>query len=58
MAPRRIARTVKDGIIQVYFDDMKSAVMSSHDQTFTHGRLGIGSFDDTGMFDEIRIWGK
>jgi hypothetical protein len=54
----RILRTVKDGLIQVYFDDMKSPAMSSHDQTFAHGRLGVGSFDDTGMFDEIRIWGK
>jgi hypothetical protein len=54
----RIVRTVKDGLIQVYFDDMKSPAMSTHDQTFTHGRLGVGSFDDTGMFDEIRIWGR
>jgi hypothetical protein len=54
----RVVRTVKDGLIQVYFDDMKSPTMSAHDQTFTHGRLGVGSFDDTGMFDEIRIWGK
>jgi hypothetical protein len=37
---------------------MKSPAMSAHDQTFGHGRLGVGSFDDTGMFDEIRIWGK
>ena len=54
----RIVRTVNDGLIEVYFDDMKSPVMSTHNQTFTHGRLGVGSFDDTGMFDEIRIWGK
>jgi hypothetical protein len=54
----RIVRNVKDGLIQVYFDDMKSPAMSAHDQTFGHGRLGVGSFDDTGMFDEIRIWGK
>jgi hypothetical protein len=54
----RIVRNVKDGLIQVYFNDMQSPAMSAHDKTFTHGRLGVGSFDDTGMFDDIRIWGK
>jgi hypothetical protein len=54
----RIVRTIKDGLIAVYFDDMKSPVMTAHDRTFTHGRLGVGSFDDTGMFDEIRIRGR
>ncbi len=54
----RIVRTAQDGLIQVYFDDMKTPVMSAHDRTFTHGRLGIGSFDDTGMFDAVRIRGK
>ena len=54
----KIVRNIKDGLIQVYFDDMQSPVMATHDKTFTHGRFGVGSFDDTGMFDEIRIWGK
>ena len=54
----RIVRTVQDGLIQVYFDDMKTPAMIAHDRTFTHGRLGLGSFDDTGMFDAIRIRGK
>jgi hypothetical protein len=54
----RIIRIVKDGLIEVYFDDMKTPTMSAHDRTFTHGRLGVGSFDDTGMFDAIRIRGK
>ena len=54
----RIVRMVQDGLIQVYFDDMTTPVMSAHDRTFTHGRLGVGSFDDTGMFDGLRIRGK
>jgi hypothetical protein len=54
----RIVRTVNDGLIRVYFDDMKTPAMTAHDRTFSHGRLGVGSFDDTGMFDEIRIWGR
>jgi hypothetical protein len=54
----RIVRTVQDGLIQVYFDDMKTPAMIAHDRTLTHGRLGVGSFDDSGMFDAIRIRGK
>jgi hypothetical protein len=53
----RIIRRVKDGLIQVYFDDMKNPAMTAHDQTFAHGRVGLGSFDDTGMFDDLRIRG-
>jgi hypothetical protein len=37
---------------------MKAPAMTAHDKTFNHGRLGAGSFDDTGMFDDIRIWGN
>ncbi len=54
----RIVRRAKDGLIQVFFDDMKTPAMTAHDTTFSHGRLGVGSFDDTGMFDEVRIRGK
>jgi len=54
----RIVRRVKEGLIQVYFDDMNNPVMTAHDRTFSHGRIGVGSFDDTGMFDEVRIRGN
>lgn len=53
----RIVRHVQDGLIQVFFDDMNKPVMIAHDQHFRHGRVGIGSFDDTGMFDEIEVRG-
>jgi hypothetical protein len=53
----RIERRVNDGLIEVYFDDMKNPAMTAHDRTFLHGRLGVGSFDDTGMFDDITIKG-
>jgi hypothetical protein len=54
----RIVRKVEDGLIQVFFDDMNTPTMTAHDKTFTHGRVGVGSFDDTGMFDDVRISGK
>ena len=37
---------------------MQKPVMTTIDKTFTHGRVGIGSFDDTGDFDAIRLRGK
>lgn len=54
----RVERDVKTGRIAVYFDDMDKPVMSARDDHFTHGRLGVGSFDDTAQFDDIRVWGQ
>ena len=54
----RIRREAASGKIEVYFDDMQKPIMTTVDKTFTHGRVGIGSFDDTGDFDAIRLWGK
>jgi hypothetical protein len=53
----RLVRATKTGLIRVFFDDMDTPVMTAHDATFRHGRLGVGSFDDTGRFDAIRVWG-
>lgn len=54
----RIKRDIEKGSIEVFFDDMKTPVMSTIDKTFGSGRIGIGSFDDTGDFDAIRLWGR
>jgi hypothetical protein len=54
----RIVRHVKDGLIQVFFDDMTTPAMTAHDKTFIHGRIGLGSFDDTGQFDDLQVWGE
>ena len=49
----RIKRDPESGLIEVYFDDMTHPVMSAHDKTFSKGRIGLGTFDDTGMFDDF-----
>ena len=54
----RIVREVASGKVEVFFDDMQKPVMSTVDKTFTSGRIGIGSFDDTGDFDSVRLWGR
>lgn len=53
----RVTRDTASGRIEVYFDDMTTPIMRTVDTTFTTGTLGLGSFDDTGQFDNIRIWG-
>lgn len=53
----RLERTVADGMIKVYFDDMTKPIMVAEDKTFQSGGIGFGSFDDTGRIDNIRIWG-
>jgi hypothetical protein len=54
----RIERSVKTGEIKVYFDDMKTPVMTATDKTFAWGQIGIGSFDDTGDFATVKLWGE
>jgi hypothetical protein len=54
----RIVRKVEDGSIEVFYDDMKTPVMTATDKTFTWGRIGIGCFDDTGNWDDIVLRGK
>ena len=54
----KIVRQVKNGKISIFFDDMKTPVMVAEDNTFTWGQVGIGSFDDTGNWDDIKLWGK
>ena len=53
----RIKRDSKSGLIEVYFDDMQKPAMVAEDKTFPKGKIGIGSFDDTGKFEEIKLSG-
>ena len=51
----KIVRKLGDGLIEVYFDDMETPIMVAHDKTFGRGGFGIGSFDDTADYDDIKI---
>ena len=51
----RIERNYATGDIRVWFDDMQRPVMIANDRTFGRGQIGIGSFDDTADFDDLRI---
>lgn len=53
----RVERTVSDGTIKIYFDDLTKPIMVAEDKTFASWNIGFGSFDGTGRIDNIRIWG-
>lgn len=54
----RIVRDAESGRIEVFFDDMERPIMQAVDKTFLSGTIGLGSFDDTGTFDNIRLWAE
>lgn len=54
----RLERTVETGRIAVYFDEQPEPVLSIVDKTLTWGRVGIGSFDETGEFRNVRLTGR
>ena len=54
----RIIRDVSTGTIDIYFDDLQTPVMTAVDKTFTWGHVGVGSFDDTGLFDDFQLAGE
>lgn len=51
----RVVRETKSGTIEVYFDDLSKPIMKATDKTFTTGYVGVGSFDDTGRFRNLRV---
>ena len=54
----KIVRRTAEGTIEIYFDDVDKPVMTAVDKTFTSGRVGIGSFDDNGNWDDFKLHGK
>lgn len=53
----KIVRNIDSGRIEIYFDDMDTPQMVAHDKTFTWGQIGLGSFDDFGMWDDVHLLG-
>ena len=41
----------------LYFDDMENPIMTANDKTFTWGQIGVGSFDDTADWDDLKLHG-
>jgi hypothetical protein len=51
----RLERTSATGTIAVFIDDDKTPALSATDKTLTAGRVGVGSFDETGEFRNIQV---
>jgi len=47
----------KGGDIEVFWSDMTTPVQTARDATFASGRIGLGSFDDTGLWDDVLLKG-
>ena len=54
----RVARNAADGAIEVFFDDMNTPVMTAKNDRFKWGQIGFGSFDDTGDWDDVKLYGS
>ena len=54
---RKIRVVRKAPEIAVYFDDMEKPVMTATDGTFKWGKVGVGSFDDAGWYDDFVLKG-
>jgi hypothetical protein len=46
------------GRIAAYLDDMNEPMLTAVDRTLSHGLVGVGSFDETGFFDDLRLLGE
>jgi hypothetical protein len=56
----KVTCDARTGEIRAFLDDMTAPILTARDRTLGHGLVGVGSFDDTGAFDdlELRIPGK
>jgi len=54
----RLVRDAEEGTIEVFFDDAPEPIMTAVDHRFEWGGVGVGSFDDTGQFDDVKLWGS
>jgi len=51
----RVVRDAATGEIRAYLDDMETPILTARDRTLDQGLVGVGSFDDTGAFDDLRL---
>jgi len=52
----KLVRRVKDGTIELYFDDMEKPAKTAVDKDFAWGRIGLGSFGDTVQWDDVKLY--
>ena len=53
----RILRNAESGSIKVFMDEQPAPLFQVIDKSIAHGLVGFGSFNDTGVFDDIVLTG-
>ena len=53
----RVVRNTAEGKIELFMDDDAQPRFEVIDPSFRYGRVGLGSFDETGDFDDFRLKG-
>ncbi len=51
----RLERSLTFGTIYVYVNDMKNPIMMAEDNTYGHGFIGFGAFQNPGKIDNLEI---
>jgi hypothetical protein len=51
----RLERDAQRGDIRVFWDDLAAPVLTANDRTLLDGRVGVGSFDETGEYRNLRV---
>lgn len=54
----KVTHDTATGEIKAYLDDLATPILTAADKTLGHGLVGVGSFDDTGSFADIKLWGN
>ncbi len=54
----KVSYDAETGEVKAFLDDMETPILTAVDRTLAHGFVGVGSFDDTGYFDDITLKGK
>jgi hypothetical protein len=54
----KVTCDAESGEVAVYLDDMDQPILTAAAAEFGHGYVGVGSFDDTGYFDDLSLRGK
>jgi len=54
----KVAFDATTGDIRAFIDDMETPIVTASDSVLGHGLVGIGSYDDTGYFDDLSLKGN
>lgn len=49
----KVTCDARTGEIRAFLDDLSTPILTARDRTLPHGLVGVGSFDDTGAFDDL-----